>query len=128
MSAPTLNKVSQLLVKRIYQYYRTFGYETEIMAASFRNTGEVLELAGCDLLTISPKLLEELRRNTDPVEVRLTPESAKTAGLERVSFDEKSFLSRIRGSIDELTTAKRQSGRRDRRPRPPRSTRRWCRS
>ena len=80
-----------LLVKRIYQYYRTFGFRTEIMGASFRNTGEILELAGCDLLTISPSLLEQLRRNTDQVEARLTPESAQAAGLERVGFDEKSF-------------------------------------
>jgi transaldolase len=50
-----------LLVKRIYEYYRKFGYATEIMGASFRNTGEILELAGCDLLTISPNLLEELK-------------------------------------------------------------------
>jgi transaldolase len=80
-----------LLVKRIYNYYRKFGCETEIMGASFRNTGEILELAGCDLLTISPDLLEQLTLSTDSIEAKLTPEKAQASDLERVTFDEKSF-------------------------------------
>src|ERR1043166_1469642 len=59
-------------VKEIYAYYKKFGHDTEVMGASFRNKGEVLELAGCDLLTISPQLLGELKPGTDPVERTLT--------------------------------------------------------
>jgi transaldolase len=93
-----------LLVKRIYEYYRKFGYATEIMGASFRNTGEILELAGCDLLTISPNLLEELKQSTDTIEAKLTPQKAETADLERVSFDEKSF--RFEMNEDPMVTEK----------------------
>lgn len=93
-----------LLVKRIYDYYRKFGYETEIMGASFRSTGEILELAGCDLLTISPDLLEQLTLITDPVEAKLTPEKAKASDLERVSFDEKTF--RFEMNEDAMATEK----------------------
>jgi transaldolase len=76
-----------LLVKRIYNFYRKFGYETEIMGASFRNTGEILELAGCDLLTISPDLLEQLTLSTDSIEAKLTPQKAKASDLERFRFE-----------------------------------------
>lgn len=93
-----------LLVKRIYDYYRKFGYETEIMGASFRSTGEILELAGCDLLTISPDLLEQLILTTDAVEAKLTPEKAKASDLERVSFDEKTF--RFEMNEDAMATEK----------------------
>ena len=78
-------------VTKIYNYYKKFGYQTEVMGASFRNTGEIVELAGCDLLTISPNLLEQLANSTDPIEVKLTPEKAKASNLERVTFDEKTF-------------------------------------
>jgi transaldolase len=61
------------------------------MGASFRNTGEIVELAGSDLLTISPNLLEQLANSTDPIERKLTPEQAKASNLERVTFDEKTF-------------------------------------
>jgi transaldolase len=61
------------------------------MGASFRNKGEVLELAGCDLLTISPPLLHELKASTEPVERKLDPARAKSAPVERVTFDEKAF-------------------------------------
>jgi transaldolase len=61
------------------------------MGASFRNVGEILELAGCDLLTISPKLLEELSKSTEPVTQKLSVEKAKLSNAERVSFDEKAF-------------------------------------
>jgi transaldolase len=60
------------------------------MGASFRNTGEILELAGCDLLTINPNLLEQLTLSTDTIEVKLTPETAQATEIERVSFNEKS--------------------------------------
>jgi transaldolase len=78
-------------VTKIYNYYKKFGHETEVMGASFRNTGEIVELAGCDLLTISPNLLEQLAGSTDPIEQKLTPEKAKGSDLERVTFDEKTF-------------------------------------
>lgn len=78
-------------VTEIYRYYKNFGYPTEVMGASFRNKGEILELAGCDLLTISPNLLGELAASTEPVARKLDPAASKDAKLERVSFDEKSF-------------------------------------
>ena len=78
-------------VGEIYTYYKKFGYETEVMGASFRNIGEILELAGCDLLTISPNLLEELKGMDAPVERKLDPETAKDANIEKVDTSEKSF-------------------------------------
>ena len=78
-------------VQEIYAYYKKFGYPTEVMGASFRNTGEIIELAGCDLLTISPDLMKELSESTEPVERKLSPEKAKSAQIERLEFDEKKF-------------------------------------
>ncbi len=78
-------------VKRIYDYYRKFGYPTEVMGASFRNTSQIIELAGCDLLTISPELLQKLSESDEPVTRKLSPELARAETIERVSYDEKSF-------------------------------------
>jgi transaldolase len=78
-------------VREIYAYYKKFGYTTEVMGASFRSKGEVLELAGCDLLTISPDLLGELQKSTDPVERKLSPEMAKEYTSAKLAPDEKSF-------------------------------------
>ena len=78
-------------VREIYSYYKKFGCRTEVMGASFRNKGEILELAGCDLLTISPQLLGELQNSFDPVERKLTPESARNNPLEQLKLDEKAF-------------------------------------
>ena len=78
-------------VTRIYNYYKKFGYSTEVMGASFRNTGQIVHLAGCDLLTISPNLLEELSKNYEPLERRLSPETAKTFEAEKITLDEKTF-------------------------------------
>ena len=80
-----------LSVKEIYAYYKKFGHDTEVMGASFRNKGEILELAGCDLLTISPQLLGELKSSTDPVERKLDPATAKQNKIERLALDEKKF-------------------------------------
>jgi transaldolase len=80
-----------LSVKEIYAYYKKFGHATEVMGASFRNKGEILELAGCDLLTISPQLLGELKTSTEPVERKLSPDLAKNNRLERLTLDEKKF-------------------------------------
>jgi len=78
-------------VKEIYNYYKKYGYKTEVMGASFRNISQILELAGCDLLTISPDLLEKLAQSYDPVERKLDPEKAKNADVPRLVLDEKTF-------------------------------------
>jgi transaldolase len=80
-----------LSVRNIYNYYKKFGHPTEVMGASFRNIGEIQELAGCDLLTISPALLGELQKNTSPLARRLQPEAAATSDLARLDLDEKKF-------------------------------------
>ena len=80
-----------LSVREIYAYYKKFGHPTEIMGASFRSKGEVLELAGCDLLTISPDLLGELKNSTDPAPRKLSPEMAKQSPIAKMTLDEKSF-------------------------------------
>jgi transaldolase len=78
-------------VQEIYTYYKKFGFETEVMGASFRNKGEILELAGCDLLTISPDLLAELQSSEEAVEKKLDPDTAGKASVDRLELDEKKF-------------------------------------
>jgi len=95
-------------VTKIYNYYKKFGHTTEVMGASFRNTGEIIELAGSDLLTISPKLLAELANSTEPMTRKLSPEIAKAAQLEKVSFDEKAF--RFALNEDPMATEKLAEG------------------
>lgn len=80
-----------LSVKEIYAYYKKFGHATEVMGASFRNVGEIQELAGCDLLTISPQLLGELQKSTAPLPRKLGPEIARDSKIERLPLDEKKF-------------------------------------
>jgi len=80
-----------LSVYYIYNYYKKFGYKTEVMGASFRNIGEILELAGCDLLTISPNLLKELENTHGELICKLDPEKAKKTDIEQIHLDEKSF-------------------------------------
>lgn len=80
-----------LSVRTIYDYYKHFGYKTEVMGASFRNKGEIIQLAGCDLLTISPKLLEELSRDNGVLRRKLSQEKARDISMERQFFDEKGF-------------------------------------
>ena len=80
-----------LSVREIYNYYKKFGYRTEIMGASFRNTEEITELAGCDLLTISPRLLGELEAAEGVLERRLDPETAAKADIRKIRMDEKTF-------------------------------------
>ena len=80
-----------LSVKEIYGYYKKFGHATEVMGASFRNVGEIQELAGCDLLTISPQLLGELKSSTAPLPRKLSPELAKESQIEKLALDEKKF-------------------------------------
>jgi transaldolase len=78
-------------VREIYAYYKKFGYNTQVMGASFRNVGEIIELAGCDLLTISPPLLGELQASTAPLQRKLSPDDAKQSKIERLALDEKKF-------------------------------------
>ncbi|MFW6353575.1 MAG: transaldolase [Verrucomicrobiota bacterium] len=78
-------------VTEIYHYFKHFGHKTEIMGASFRNLGEIQELAGCDLLTISPGLLEELAKTEGELERKLDPTASAEMAIERLEFDEKAF-------------------------------------
>lgn len=78
-------------VTEIYNYYKKFGHPTEVMGASFRNKGEILELAGCDLLTISPALLGELKQGTGTVSRKLNPDSTGNAHASKLDVSEKSF-------------------------------------
>jgi transaldolase len=78
-------------VTRIYNYFKKFGYKTVVMGASFRNTGEIIEIAGCDLLTISPHLLTELAQTEGELERKLDPEKAKTLEIEKLTIDKATF-------------------------------------
>ncbi|HQW28502.1 MAG TPA: transaldolase, partial [Verrucomicrobiales bacterium] len=78
-------------VRQIYSYYRKFGYKTEVMGASFRNTSQILELAGCDLLTIGTGLLEELQKAESPVVRKLGPDLAGNVEIKKLDLDEKTF-------------------------------------
>jgi len=78
-------------VAEIYTYYKKFNIPTEVMGASFRNIGQIRELAGCDCLTISPELMKELSESTEPLERKLNPEKAKSAKIEKLELGEKKF-------------------------------------
>ena len=93
-------------VKRIYQYYRKFGYKTEVMGASFRNTSQILELAGCDLLTISPDLLQKLADAEGTVERKLVADA--NADIAKIALDEKTF--RFMLNEDAMATEKLAEG------------------
>ena len=95
-------------VQRIYSYYKKFGYKTEVMGASFRNTSQILELAGCDLLTISPELLQKLADTEAPVLRKLSPEQASQADLQKISLNENAF--RLALNEDAMATEKLAEG------------------
>jgi transaldolase len=78
-------------VTRIYHYFKKYGYNTEVMGASFRRADQIVRLAGCDLLTISPELLSELADAPGELMPRLTPEAAQVSAEARISLDEKTF-------------------------------------
>jgi len=78
-------------VQHIFNYYKQHGYRTEVMGASFRNTGEILELSGCDLLTISPALLDELQKSRAPLVRKLDHAFAASRPEPRITLDEKAF-------------------------------------
>jgi transaldolase len=107
-SYPAAEDPGVVSVTRIYEYFKHFGYRTEVMGASFRNTGEILELAGCDLLTISPKLLAELEAAEGDVPRKLDPAAAKSANIERITMNEATF--RKMHAADEMATFKLQEG------------------
>jgi len=95
-------------VKRIYNYYRKFGYKTEVMGASFRNTSQIVELAGCDLLTISPELLQKLAESEAPVARKLSVDEAQASDLKKLTLDEKTF--RLMLNDDAMGTEKLAEG------------------
>jgi transaldolase len=107
-SYPATEDPGVVSVTKIYAYYKHFGYSTQVMGASFRNTGEILELAGCDLLTISPKLLAELSAQSGEVPRKLDPEAAKAMKLERIEMNEAVF--RKMHEADEMATFKLDEG------------------
>ena len=78
-------------VTKVYNYYKKFGYKTQVMGASFRNIGEIKELAGCDLLTISPQLLAELEATEGDLPRKLDPEAAKTLVILQIKMDKATF-------------------------------------
>ncbi|HEX8311464.1 MAG TPA: transaldolase [Chthoniobacteraceae bacterium] len=95
-------------VTTIYNYYKKFGHKTEVMGASFRNTSQIVELAGCDLLTISPDLLAKLAASNDPIEKKLDASAAQSQTIDRLPVDEKSF--RFLLNEDAMATEKTAEG------------------
>ncbi len=95
-------------VTRIYNYYKKFGHKTEVMGASFRNTGEIVELAGCDLLTIAPELLDELKHKEGALARKLAPETAHSPESKPLDLDEKTF--RWMQNEDPMATEKLADG------------------
>ncbi|NGX54207.1 MAG: Transaldolase [Chlamydiae bacterium] len=91
-SYPSEKDPGVLSVNQIYNYYKKFDYTTQIMGASFRNADEILELAGCDLLTIAPKFLEQLENTEGTVDRKLSKEFAEKQDIEKLEFDHKRFL------------------------------------
>ena len=97
-----------LSVTAIYNYYKKFGYKTEVMGASFRSKGEITELAGCDLLTISPSLLAELAASSEPVTRKLDAKAAKKLKIDKIEMNEKAF--RWMMNEDPMATEKTAEG------------------
>ena len=95
-------------VVQIYTYYKKFGIDTEVMGASFRNTGQILALAGCDLLTVSPELLAQLQASEAPVTRVLDPEAAKQSPIHAITYNEPSFRHAL--NDDAMATEKLAEG------------------
>ena len=95
-------------VTQIYNYFKKFDYNTQVMGASFRNVDEIIELAGCDLLTISPQLLEELKDSTGTLERKLDPARAKSLDIQKIHLDEKGF--RLMFNDNAMATEKLSEG------------------
>lgn len=90
-SYPAAEDPGVLSVTAVYNYYKKFGYKTEVMGASFRNIGEITELAGCDLLTIAPSLLAELQSTEGELPRKLDPIKAATSSIEKITMDRATF-------------------------------------
>ncbi|RNC65009.1 transaldolase [Proteiniphilum sp. X52] len=97
-----------LSVKKIFNYYKKFGYKTQVMGASFRNIGEIVELAGCELLTIAPKFLKELEKTEGVLVRKLSEEAARQSEIEKITIDEKTFRWMI--NEDAMATEKLAEG------------------
>lgn len=95
-------------VRQIYDYYKKFGYATEVMGASFRSTGQILSLAGSDLLTISPELLEQLAASDAQIDRKLSVEQAQAANIARIAADEAAFRWQL--NEDAMATEKLSEG------------------
>ena len=95
-------------VTRIYNYFKRFGYKTEVMGASFRNVGEIIELAGCDLLTIAPNYLEELSKTEGALARKLDPARATSMAMDNIAMDEATF--RKMHAADPMATDKLTEG------------------
>jgi transaldolase len=95
-------------VTEIYNYFKKYGYKTQVMGASFRNSDEILELAGCDLLTIAPPLLEELKNKQGEVIRKLNPATATDMNIEKLTYDEKTF--RLHFNNNAMATEKLSEG------------------
>jgi transaldolase len=95
-------------VRTIYAYYKKFGYKTEVMGASFRTVSQITELAGCDLLTISPDLLKKLADSNDKIERKLSPDAVVNGSVEKIAVDEPSF--RFAVNDDAMATEKLAEG------------------
>jgi transaldolase len=95
-------------VSQIYTYYKKFGIDTEVMGASFRNVGQIIALAGCDLLTISPELLAQLQASEAPVPRRLDAAAAQAALIHAVTYNEAAF--RFALNEDAMATEKLAEG------------------
>lgn len=97
-----------LSVQKIYAYYKKFGYNTQVMGASFRNVGEITELAGCDLLTISPDLLKKLQDSNETITRKLDPAAAAASSIEKIEMNEKAFRWHL--NEDAMATEKLSDG------------------
>ncbi|OLL24813.1 Transaldolase [Neolecta irregularis DAH-3] len=97
-------------VTQIYQFYKRFGFKTIVMGASFRNTDQIIELAGCDYLTISPSLLSELKNSNTKITAKLSPESAKSQKMEKVSYINNESEFRWAFNEDEMAVDKLSDG------------------
>ena len=95
-------------VTAIYNYYKKFGYKTQVMGASFRNIGEISELAGCDLLTISPQLLAELESTEADLPRKLSPEAAQSMAILKIDVDKETFAAMH--AADRMATDKLKEG------------------
>jgi transaldolase len=95
-------------VTEIFNYYKKFGYKTEVMGASFRNADEIKELVGCDLLTISPNLLQEMKEDFSEIDLKLSEDMASESNLSKIELDESAF--RFQMNEDEMATTKLAEG------------------